>query len=192
MPRLSSKERIRRFLRDHVGEVVTNHQLQKAVGPEVTEWARRVRELRSEEGWPISTHNDDVNLKPGEYLLTDDPPDSTGYRFARHISGRLRAEVLERNGYTCQMCGAGAGDDDDQLPGRKVRLHVGHIQDRSHGGKDELSNLRALCSSCNQGAKNLVPEPPSWIWLLGQLRRASRDDQRRALDWLKGKFGESD
>lgn len=192
MPRLSSKERIKRFLRSHIGEVVTNHQLQNAVGPEVTEWARRVRELRSEEGWPIKTHNDDANLKPGEYLLTDDPPDSSGYKFAKHISGRLRAEVLERNGYTCQMCGAGAGDDDDQVPGRKVRLHVGHIKDRSHGGRDELTNLRALCSTCNQGAKNLVQEPPSWIWLLGQLRRASRDDQMRALEWLQGKFRESD
>ena len=190
MPRLSSKERIRRFFRNHIGEVVTNHQLQKAVGPDVTEWARRVRELRSEEHWPIKTHNDDANLKPGEYLLTDDPPDSSGYKFAKHISGRLRAEVLERNGYTCQMCGAGAGDDDDQVPGRKVRLHVGHIKDRSHGGRDELTNLRALCSTCNQGAKNLVQEPPSWIWLLGQLRRASRDDQERALEWLKSKFGE--
>lgn len=192
MSRLSSKERIKRFLRSHIGEVVTNHQLQNAVGPEVTEWARRVRELRSEEGWPIKTHNDDANLKPGEYLLTDDPPDSSGYKFAKHISGRLRAEVLERNGYTCQMCGAGAGDDDDQVPGRKVRLHVGHIKDRSHGGRDELTNLRALCSTCNQGAKNLVQEPPSWIWLLGQLRRASRDDQMRALEWLQGKFRESD
>lgn len=192
MSRLSSKERIKRFLRNHIGEVVTNHQLQDAVGPEVTEWARRVRELRSEEGWPIKTHHDDANLKPGEYLLTDDPPDSSGYKFAKHISGRLRAEVLERNGYTCQMCGAGAGDDDDQVPGRKVRLHVGHIKDRSHGGRDELTNLRALCSTCNQGAKNLVQEPPSWIWLLGQLRRASRDDQMRALEWLQGKFRESD
>ena len=71
-----------------------------------------------------------------------------------------------------------------------ARLHIGHIKDRSHGGKDELSNLRALCSDCNQGAKNLVQEPPSRTWLLGQLRRATQDDQRAALDWLKRKFGE--
>lgn len=87
------------------------------------------------------------------------------------------------------MCGAGAGDPDDQNPDRAVRLHVGHIVDRSHGGKDELSNLRALCSTCNQGAKNIVQEPPSWTWLLGQIRRAPVADQRAALRWLKQKFG---
>ena len=140
----------------------------------------------------IRPHHDDVNLNPGECLLTDEPPDSPDNSSVNCISDRLRAEVLLRNGYTCQVCGAGAGEDDEQVPERKVRLHVAHIIDRSDGGKDELSNLRALCSTCNQGAKHLVQEPPSRIWLLGQLRRASRDDQKRALEWLKSKFGESD
>ena len=81
--------------------------------------------------------------------------------------------MLERNGYTCQMCGARAGDPDDQNPGRCVRLHIGHIVDPSHGGKDEPSNLRALCSTFNQGAENIVREPPSRTWLLGQLKRAT-------------------
>ena len=89
------------------------------------------------------------------------------------------------------MCGAGAGDPDIHNPGRKVRLHIGHIIDRIHGGKDEPDNLRALCSTCNEGAKNLVQEPPSWSWLLSQLRRAKVNDQRAALKWLKEKFGET-
>ena len=69
---LSSKERIKRFLRNRVGQVVTANQLQKAA--RVTEWARRVRELRNKEGWKIFTHNDDNSLKPGEYRLTEAPP----------------------------------------------------------------------------------------------------------------------
>ncbi len=122
-------------------------------------------------------------------MLEAPPPTSAEvYRFEKPISARLRAQVLERNGYTCQMCGIGAGDEMDD--GRRARLHVGHIVDRDHGGRDELSNLRALCSVCNQGAKNHTQEPPSWTWLLGQLRRATQDDQRAALDWLKHKFGE--
>ena len=44
-----SKERIRRFLRARVAKVVTGAQLQKEAG-NVTEWARRVRELREDEG----------------------------------------------------------------------------------------------------------------------------------------------
>ena len=186
MKRVGSKKRIGEFLRSRVGEVVKGSEIQ-AVVPNVTEWARRVRELR-EEGWPIRTNNDDSQLKPGEYLLEYDLPASELYKFSRSISTRIRAQVLERNGYTCQMCGAGAGETDEDT-GRKVRLHVGHIIDKSHRGTDELSNLRALCHTCNEGAKNITQEPPSWTWLLGQLRRAKVSDQKAALEWLTRKFG---
>jgi len=113
--------------------------------------------LRDEEGWPILTHNDSAELKPGQYLLKELPSNKRLPNFARGISARLRAEVIDRNGFTCQMCGLTPGDI-DPYTNRKVRLHVGHIKDKSHGGKDELSNLRALCSTCNQGAKNVTAE----------------------------------
>jgi 5-methylcytosine-specific restriction endonuclease McrA len=71
---------------------------------------------------------------------------------------------------------------------RKVRLHIGHIKDKNLGGKDELSNLRALCSTCNQGAKNITGEKPSAIRLLSQIRRAWLDEQKAAYDWLAKKF----
>ena len=182
----SSKEKIKQFLRKRVGQVVTAHQLQQAA--KATEWARRVRELRNKEGWKILTHNDDNRLKPGEYLLATPPPSPGSYSFTRSLSARVRAQVLERNGYTCQMCGAGAGEPDSQNPNRKVKLHIGHITDKSHGGTDDPANLRALCSTCNQGAKNLVQEPPRWTWLLSQLRRANLSDQKKALKWLNRKF----
>ena len=185
MPKIGSKERIRQLLQSRVGETVTNKQIQEAVGPEVTEWARRLRELR-EEGWKISSHNDRADLKPGEYVLEEPPPDKSAYRFAKPISKRLRAQVLERNGYTCQMCGVGAGELMED--GRAARLHVGHIKDRSHGGTETLDNLRALCSMCNQGAKNIAQEPPSWTWLIGQVRRASEAEQKEVLKWLQNKF----
>ncbi len=186
MPRKpGSKARIADFLRTRVGEVVTARELQDTAGPQVTEWARRLRDLRAE-GWQICSHNDRSDLRPGEYVC--EKVAEPGYVFSKPISGRLRAQVLERNGYTCQMCGAGSGDDDPVNPGRTIRLHVGHIVDRSHGGMDVLTNLRALCAACNQGAKNIVAEPPSWAWLLAQIRRASVSDQRKALKWLKRKF----
>ena len=183
----AAKERLRQYFRERVGQVISHEELREVARP-ASEWARRIRELRDEEGWQIRTKTDDANLRPGEYLLAEPPPPPGTYKFARPISSRLRAQVLERNGYTCQMCGAGAGDEDQHRPGRRVLLHVGHIIDRSHGGSDEMSNLRALCSTCNQGARNLVQEPPSWAWLLGQLRRASVGDQKQALEWLKNKF----
>jgi hypothetical protein len=183
----SAKERLKEFLRYHVGEVVTAKQLQEAAS--ISEWARRIRELRDEEGWAIQSHHDSDDLKPGEYRLESLPSDRIDIRFQRGISQRLRAEVFDRNGFTCQMCGLTPGDI-DPATNRKVRLHVGHIVDKNLGGLDELDNLRTLCSTCNQGAKNVTREKPSEIWLLSQLRRAGNAEQRAAYEWLRKKFGQ--
>jgi hypothetical protein len=188
MPRVGSKEKIRQFLLENIGRVIESHELYEASGRR-GQYGRRTRELREQEGWPILTHNDDASLKPGQYLLQAAPPAKGALKFSGGISAKLRAEVLDRNGFTCQMCGLTPGDI-DPATGRKVRLHLGHIKDKSLGGKDELSNLRALCSTCNQGAKNLTGEKPSSIWLLSQIRRAGQLEQKAAFDWLKKKFGD--
>ena len=73
-------------------------------------------------------------------------------------------------------------------PSRKTRLHIGHIIDKSVGGTDDPSNLRALCSICNEGAANLTYDRPSLMKLLVQVRRATASDQRELLRWLKAKF----
>lgn len=186
--KLGSKEKIKAFLLANVGKIVSAVEIQAASGG-VVEWARRLRELRDEAGWPILSHNDSANLKPGQYLLESLPVERTDVSFARKISGKLRAAVLDRNGFTCQMCGLTPGDI-DPYTNRKVRLHIGHIKDKSLGGKDELSNLRALCSTCNQGAKNITGEKPTGIWLLSQIRRAGQDEQKAVFDWLRKKFSE--
>lgn len=187
MRKIGSKERIRQFLLANIGRVVESQELHEASGGKA-EFGRRTRELRDQDGWPILTHNDRADLKPGQYLLETPPPEKRGIEFQRGLSAKLRAEVLDRNGFTCQMCGLTPGDI-DPTTNRKVRLHIGHIKDKSLGGKDELSNLRALCSSCNQGAKNITGEKPSEIWLLSQIRRAGIDEQKAAYEWLKKKFG---
>ena len=186
---LSGKERIRRFLRANVGRVIKSHEIQEASGGAV-QCSRRLRELREEEGWPILSHHDSKDLKPGQYLLRESPPEEQPPSVARNISAKLRAQVLDRNGFTCQMCGLAPGDTDPDT-GRRVRLHIGHIKDKSLGGKDELSNLRTLCSTCNQGAKNVTSEKPSVIWLLSQVRRAGIKEQETVYRWLRGKFDPS-
>jgi 5-methylcytosine-specific restriction endonuclease McrA len=187
MRKPGSKQRIREFLLANVGKVVSSTEIRDAAGPEVSEWARRVRELREDEGWPILTHNDNAGLKPGQYLLKELPPKRASVTFSRNISGKLRAEVLDRNGFTCQMCGLTPGDIDPATE-RMVRLHIGHIVDKSMGGKEELSNLRALCSTCNQGAKNITTIRPTAIWLISQVRRAGQEEQKEVLRWLLKKF----
>ncbi len=44
---------------------------------------------------------------------------------------------------------------------------LGHIVDRQHGGKDVLGDLHAICSDCNQGAKDLVQERPGLVVVVG-------------------------
>jgi hypothetical protein len=177
------------FFLANIGVVVTAKQLQEVAAP-VSEWARRVRELREDEGWRILSHNDSADLKPGEYLLEIKPSVSGPKSARRNMSQRLRAAVLDRDGFTCQMCGKTAGDTDDET-GRKVRLHIGHIIDKSLRGKDELSNLRTLCSTCNQGAKNVTVEKPTELWLLTQVRRAGIREQRAVFEWLTRKFNDA-
>ena len=184
MRKLSAIERIRGFFLANIGKVVTSLEIRDAAG--ITSWDRRVRELREKHEWQILTNNDTTDLKPGQYLLKEAPPERS-VRFARGMSAKLRAEILDRNGFTCQMCGLTPGDI-DPMTNRKVRLHLGHVKDRSLGGKDELSNLRALCSTCNQGAKNITSEKPTRIWLLSQIRRAGQDEQMAVLNWLRSKF----
>ncbi len=111
MPRIGSKEKIRRFLLANIGRVIESHELQEAADGAL-QYSRRLRELREEEGWPILSHNDSANLTPGQYMLKEVPTDRRDLGFVRGISAKLRAEVLDRNGFTCQMCGLTPGDID--------------------------------------------------------------------------------
>lgn len=179
-----SKALILEYLLANQGRVISSKELQEASGG-VAEWARRVRELRDEQGYDILSHKDRVDLKPGEYILA-----SLKRRpaFKRGISKETRALVLERNGYTCQMCGVAAGDKDPYNQNRTVRLTIGHIVDKSKGGEDVPSNLRAVCSNCNEGLQNAAPIKPDRVQLLAQIRRANIEDQKEVMNWLISKF----
>jgi HNH endonuclease len=179
-----SRAKLRTHFLANIGRVMNSDELRAAAG-NTSEWARRIRELRTEEGYQILTHNDRADLKIGEYLLEVAKPQPA---FERGISKEARAMVLDRNGFTCQMCGAVAGEPHPYDPGRKTRLHIGHVIDKSMGGTDDTSNLRALCSVCNEGAKNLTADRPTARKLLIQVRRATGADQLEVLGWLLKKY----
>jgi hypothetical protein len=179
-----SKQLILEFFLGNIGKVLESKDIQKASGGAV-EWARRVRELRRQDGYQILSHKDRANLKPNQYLM------QTIERvpaFPRGISNETRARVLERNGYTCQMCGVAAGDPDPLGGNRTIRLTMGHILDKSKGGDDTPQNLRAVCTNCNQGLQNTALPKPDRIHLLAQIRRATIQDQEAVLNWLLQKF----
>jgi hypothetical protein len=58
------------------------------------------------------------------------------------------------------------------------------------GGTDDPSNLRALCSNCNEGASNVTLTRPDLKKLLIEIRRATVGDQLEILKWLIQKFPE--
>jgi hypothetical protein len=167
-----SKQLILEYFLGNIGRILESKDIQNASGGAV-EWARRVRELRNEDGYQILTHKDRANLKPNQYVL------QTIERLPvlpRNISKETRAWVLERNGYTCQMCGVAAGDPDPLGGNRTVRLTMGHIIDKSKRGDDTPQNLRAVCTNCNEGLQNTALPKPDRIHLLSQIRRATIDD----------------
>lgn len=179
-----SKQLILEFFLSNIGVVLESKDIQNASGGAV-EWARRVRELRNEDGYQILSHKDRANLKPNQYLLETIARVPS---FTRSISKETRAWVLERNGYTCQMCGVAAGDPDPFGGNRTVRLTMGHILDKSKGGNDTPQNLRAICTNCNEGLQNTALPKPDQIHLLAQIRRATIGDQEAVLGWLLQKF----
>jgi 5-methylcytosine-specific restriction endonuclease McrA len=131
----------------------------------------------------ILSYRDRPDLRPNQYILvsTERLP-----RFDHKIDKAQRARILERNGLTCAMCGATAGEPDPYNPNRKIQLHIDHIDP---DGRTTDDNLRVLCHNCNEGRSNLViPPSPNTLSVLRQIRRLGRNDQRRVYDELKKKF----
>ena len=61
------------------------------------------------------------------------------------VPGSLRYEVLKRARGKCELCGVD----------RKIKsLDVDHIIPRSKGGANDISNLQALCFTCNRAKGN--------------------------------------
>lgn len=184
--RVAAKEKLKEFFESHVGEIVTKEQLQKVAG--ISEWARRIRELRSEEGMQILSCKDRSDLKPGQYVLVSTQRLKPN---PRKISMSQRSRILRRNGFTCQLCGATAGDPHPTEPGRKVKLQIDHIIPLSEGGSNENGNLRVICSACNEGRSNLERPPDEAVLnLLAAIRRAPRNQQLEVYRFLKRKFGD--
>lgn len=64
------------------------------------------------------------------------------------MSPSLRYDILKRDGFKCQICGASANNG--------ATLHVDHILPVSKGGKTEWTNLRTLCDRCNLGKSDKI------------------------------------
>jgi hypothetical protein len=71
----------------------------------------------------------------------------TGGRLPSSEWNSLRLEIFERDGFTCQYCGA-----------HGVELQCDHIIPVSRGGSNDPENLTTACCPCNQSKRNKTPE----------------------------------
>ena len=87
-------------------------------------------------------------LTEGSYCRAHRPDNQPGRRDLRGWS-KLRREILERDGYLCQL---------KLKPCLVVADTVDHVIPRARGGADVASNLQAACGPCNalKGARVLA------------------------------------
>ncbi len=92
--KVGARDRLRLYLCRHVGIPVSAPELEVVSG--ISEYARRIRELRVEEGYKVLTgHSNDpkmgVELGPKEYLLVSDVPDHKAARRWK-LANRIRKD----------------------------------------------------------------------------------------------------
>ena len=130
------------YFRENVGQRLSSEELAYIAG-KATSWARRTRELRTEEGWPIVTRfSGDPSLPMGTYVLAEDRQSPA---HDRHIPELTRRAVMQRDNWSCRWnkCGWPTGYD-TTLDHRFLETH--HIEEHAQGGENIERNLITLCN----------------------------------------------
>ncbi len=141
----SVKAKLLSYFRKNVGKRVTGEEL-KYLAKDRSEWPRRVRELRTEEGWPIVTSNSGMpELAVGVYVLETDRQAEV---HDRRIPDPVRVKVLERDQYSCRNCN---WSPDGRSKADRIRnfLELHHIEHHVEGGENIVGNLICLCNVCH-------------------------------------------
>lgn len=195
-----SKRKVARLVREfstlflqNVRRKVTKEQIAAVAG--ISEWARRVRELRDEYGWQILSHKERPGeLKPGEYILASDQPQVSAK--ARKIGKDQWYRILDRDHHLCLSCGRGPGDQHPIDSGRTVKLVVDHVVPISVAEQEGIDpyadeNLQTLCDVCNEGKWNkyVGRVGKARLNLIALVRHAPRAEQQRIYEMLREIFG---
>ena len=112
---------------------------------EAREFARRVRELRTEEGYAIATRfTGRPDLSVGQYVLQS--VDRIAEPHDRKIRDKVQQAVYERDSNTCRICGWTIEKWSSTDP-RILELH--HLEHHEHGGQNVELNLIVICNRCH-------------------------------------------
>ena len=132
----SQQEYYGNITRNMVGRVLNNHGIVQKDG--------EIFKLRNYETYTEDQRIELIQIcqeKLNEYI------EKRGKRIFEHrrksagyISGSIRYNVLKDAKFRCELCGVSADTK---------ALEVDHIMPRNKGGTDDISNLQALCYSCN-------------------------------------------
>ena len=137
----NARARVLAYLLLTAGKIVDKDELSGVAG--IHEWARRLRELRLEEGWRIASHETDHSLRPGQYRLDSRERDvqlSTRWKTAnriRRLGGGSNARLLA---YFRANVGK-ALDADELAYVAKVHAYARRIRDLVADGWHIESNL---------------------------------------------------
>lgn len=141
---LSVRDRILDFLRNNTGKIISGEEL-RYVADNKTEWARRVRELRTEYGWPIYTSNTGrLDIPRGMYILEEDRQNA---EHDRAIDDTTRVKVLTRDQFSCRKCNWKRDLIHPDDP--RVRLELHHVLAHARKGGNDADNLVTLCNVCH-------------------------------------------
>ena len=139
-----AKAKILQFLKENVGHVVTTEELAYVSGDK-SEFGRRTRELRTEEGYAVATRfTGRPDLNAGEYVLLS--LERVAEVHDRHIPSEVQREVYERDNSTCQQCGWNMVKW-TTADARILELH--HLTTHATRGSNSADNLLVLCSYCH-------------------------------------------
>ena len=140
---LSIRDKILQFMKENIGKQLTGEELRYLAGNK-TEWARRVRELRTEYGWFVMTKTTGMpELPVGIYVLASD---RQAPEHDRTIKDPVRREVLRRDDYRCKDCTWSVKEWNSSDP-RHIEAH--HVAHHAKGGRNTAENLITLCNICH-------------------------------------------
>ena len=138
---LAVRKAIQLYLEANIGKPIPGEEL-RYLANDQKEWARRVRELRTQLGYPVLTKMQGrIDLPVGVYVL------ESSRKFEPHdrkISDATRVAVLERDSFACRICRWTRQQASPDDPRRNLELH--HIEHHVAGGANTADNLITLCN----------------------------------------------